>query len=83
MLNMSQSYSPPRPVTGKFYSLHSLKDSLDGGSALRKASTYIQYRYIINAQKTSMSRVGFQSASQVLERALDRTHIVINSLVYS
>jgi hypothetical protein len=47
------------------YLIHSRKDSLEGGSARRKAATYTQNK----RTQTSMPRVGFDSMAPVCERA--------------
>jgi hypothetical protein len=51
--------------------IHSRKDSLDGGSARRKASTYIQYnKNRINAHNTDIHALsGFDPMIPVFERA--------------
>jgi hypothetical protein len=48
------------------YLLHSQQDSLDGGSARRKAATYTQDS--TNPQ-TSMPQVGLEPTTSVFERA--------------
>jgi hypothetical protein len=53
-----------------FDPIHSRYDSLDGGSARRKAATYTeQYKHRINAHKTSMPRVGFEPMIPAFGRA--------------
>jgi hypothetical protein len=52
----------------KLNAVGSRKDSLDGGSARRKAANYTgQHEHRINTQ-TSMPRVGFEPTIPVLER---------------
>jgi hypothetical protein len=59
--------------------IHSRQDSLEGGSARRKAATYIQNK----RRQTSMPRVEFEPTIPVLKRAktvhaLDRAATVID-----
>jgi hypothetical protein len=59
----------PWPLFQFLHLINSRQNSLDGGSACRKAATYTHnYTNRINAQ-TSMPRVGFKPTTPVFERA--------------
>jgi hypothetical protein len=66
-LSLSMALQPfgIRPLL-QFNLIHSRQDSLDGGSACRKASVYTQNK----RTQTSMPRVGFEPATQLFERAI-------------
>jgi hypothetical protein len=55
----------PRPLLQFLDPIHSRQDSLDGGSARRKAATYTQNK----RTQTSMPLVGFEPTIPALERA--------------
>jgi hypothetical protein len=68
-----QSFVAPWPIFQFLNLKHSLKDSLDGGTARCMAYTYTQNNINkINGQ-TSMFRVGFELTISVLEKA-NRVH---------
>jgi hypothetical protein len=56
-------------ITAWHISLGVVLDSLDGGSARRKAATYTQNNTKIKRTQTSMPRVGFEPTNPVFERA--------------
>jgi hypothetical protein len=67
ILSLSVALQPfgPSPLFQFFNPTHSRQDSLDGGSVLRKASTYTQNK----RTQASMPEVGFEPTIPVFERA--------------
>jgi hypothetical protein len=64
-----QAFVVPWPLFQFLGPIHSLQESLDGGSAHRKASTYTRDSTNTVKTQTFMSAVGLQPTIAVLERA--------------